>query len=178
MNLFKSEPIFKNVTTYNSKLYNKFIKFHNNKFGNKYMYFTIIICIFFVYCIIANFIAKNICISLIILFIMILFLYFRIYFPISNYKKTCRTFSKSKELNFTFTFYNNYFTITNSKKAKKDIPRIYYIKLYKIIEDENYFYLYLNEENATIIDKKGFILGTEKDFCNFLKKKCFFKFKK
>ena len=71
MNFFKDEPIFKNETIYNSKLYNKFIKFHNNKFGNRYMYFTIILCLFFIYCIIENFIAKNIWISLLLLLIMI-----------------------------------------------------------------------------------------------------------
>lgn len=178
MNLFKEEPIFKNVTTYNSKLYNKFIKFHNNKFGNKYVFFTIILCLLFIYCIIANFMVQNIWISLLLLLIMILFLYYRIYSPIYNYKKTCKTFSNSKEINFTFIFYNHYFKIINKNKNKKHISKFYYIKLHKIIEDKDFFYLYLNNENAALINKNGFILGKEEDFNIFIRKKCFFKYSK
>lgn len=178
MNFFKDEPIFKNETIYNSKLYNKFIKFHNNKFGNRYMYFTIILCLFFIYCIIENFIAKNIWISLLLLLIMILFIYYRIFRPIYTYKNTRKTFSKSKEIKFTFIFYNHYFKIINKNKKKNYTSKFYYINLHKIIEDKNYFYLYINDENAAIISKTGFVLGKEEDFNIFIRKKCFFKYSK
>ena len=178
MNLFKDTPIFKNETIYNSQIYNKFIKFHNNKFGNSYIFFTIIICLFLIYCIISNLIFKNIWISLLLLIFMIFFIYYRIYRPVYNYKKTCKIYSNSKELSFTFIFYNYYFKIINKSKKNKTYSKFYYFKLYKIIEDEEYFYLYTNKENAALINKKGFILGTEKDFREFIKKKCLFKYEK
>ncbi len=177
MNLVKKEPIFKNKTTYNSKLYNKFIQFHNNKFGNKYMFFTILVCLFFIYCIIANLIVKNILISLLLLLVTVLFLYIRIYKPISDYKKTCKTFSKSEEMNFTFIFYKYYFKIIDNENVKNS-AKIYYIKLRRVIVDKNFFYLYINDDTAALVSKTGFVLGREKDFNDFIRKKCFLKYSK
>lgn len=176
MNLLKNKPIFKNETTYNSKLYNKFIKFHNNKFGNKYIFSTIIVCILLLYCIISNITVQNILLSLALFLIMLAFLYYRIYIPISHYKKTRKTFLNSKDIKFNFIFYDYYFKIINNSKKQKTCSKLYYFKLQKVIEDENYFYLYITNNNAALIDKNGFTLGSEKDFKIFIKKKCFFKY--
>lgn len=172
MKIFNNKPIFKNVTTYDSKIYNNFVKFHNDKFGNKSMYFIILISLLFLYCIIANLISKNLLLALILFAIMVFYLYYKLYVPISNYKKTCKIYSKSNKQVFNFTFYNYFFKINNSK----DI--FYYFKLHRIIEDKKFFYLYIDNENAVLIDKNGFTLGNSKDFKNFIRKKCFFKYSK
>ena len=52
------KPLFKNKTTYNSKIYNQFIKFHGKKFSFSYNAYNIIMFILLLYCIILNIIEK------------------------------------------------------------------------------------------------------------------------
>ena len=56
--------------------------------------------------------------------------------------------------------------------------KIYYFKLYKVFETQDYFYLYLDEDTAFLVSKSGFKIGTPKDFSEFIKKKCIFKYSK
>ena len=66
MKINKPNILFKNVTTYTSKNYNQFLKFHNNKYEFSYNFYTIIMSILLGYCAIMNIKQKNI--SLIFLF--------------------------------------------------------------------------------------------------------------
>ena len=59
-----------------------------------------------------------------------------------------------------------------------DKTRVYYFKLHKVFETKDYFYLYLDEDTAFLVSKSGFKLGTPKDFSEFIKKKCIFKYSK
>ena len=78
--------------------------------------------------------------------------------------------NSKKETGFIFTFYKNYFTI--NKKT------IYYFKLFKVFETKDYFYLYIDEDTAALVSKKGFEIGTAEEFSNFIRKKCLLKFSK
>ena len=61
------------------------------------------------------------------------------------------------------------------KIEKKVYP---YLKLYKVFETQDYFYLYIDEEHAALVNKKGFKIGNVEAFTDFIKKKCLFKYSK
>ena len=167
LNLFK--PIFKNVTKYNAKNYNNFIQFHNDKFGNSYFFITLLFTILIIYIFVMNILNKNFVLCLILLCGLFLFLYFRLFVPVKEYKDNSKMLKNNKQLTYTFTFYKNFFTI--NKK------RYYYFSLHKVFETKDYFYLYINENNAALLSKDGFKLGNCNDFTNFIKKKCLLKYK-
>lgn len=164
------KPLFKNVTKYNSKNYNQFIKFHGEKFNFSYNMYTIVMSVLLIYCIVLNIIQKNIPFILLFLSMLILMFLFRMYFPMKRYQKTKKQFSKNKETSISFTFYKFYFSV-----GEKTFP---YMRLFKVFETKDYFYLYIDDENAVLVSKNGFKLGTAEEFSEFIKKKCFFKYKK
>lgn len=164
------KPLFKNITKYNSKNYEQFIKFHGEKFNFSYNMYTAVMSILLIYCIILNIMQKNIPFVLLFLALLILIFLFRMYLPMKRYQKTQKQYSKNKETSISFIFYKFYFTV-----GKKTFP---YMRLYKVFETKDYFYLYIDDENAVLISKNGFKMGTAEEFSEFIKKKCFFKYKK
>ena len=162
--------LFKNITIYNSKNYNQFIKFHGDKFNFSYNAYTLVILILILYCIVLNIIQKSLFLALLFLFMFAFIVVFRIYLPGKRYQKTKKKFAENKQSKITIDFYKFHFKI-----KQKIYP---YLKLYKIFETKDYFYLYLDEENAILVDKRGFKLGTSIEFADFIKKKCLFKYSK
>lgn len=162
------KPLFKNITKYTSKNYKEFAEFHSNKYSFSNNSYTLIMTILLLYCIIFNIKNGDFKLFFIFLLILIAFLIWRLYIPAKRYKKMQEEYKKNNVREFTFSFYKNYFTI--DKKA------FYYFKLFKVFETNEYFYLYVNEDNAALINKKGFEIGTAEDFSDFIKKKCFFKY--
>lgn len=71
----------------------------------------------------------------------------------------------------TYSFYDKYIQITNSK----DDIKLNYYKLYKIFETKNYFYLYINKNYSFVLSKDGFSIGSPNNFCKFIKKKIWYK---
>ena len=166
------KPLFKNVTKYTKKTYDEFLAFHKNKYGFRYISFTIIVTILILYCSISSFISKQYVLGLVFILLIIAFLEYRIYLPIYKYKKAFKKKNgKDKNiLTVTFSFYKNYFKINNN--------RVYYFNLHKIFETEDFFYLYITKENAALVNKKGFKIGNPDSFSEFIKKKCKFKYYK
>ena len=162
------KPLFKNITIYNSKNYNQFIKFHGEKFNFSYNAYTLVMLALMLYCIILNIIHKNFLLFLLFLAMFALTILFRMYLPVKRYQKTKKKFSENKQTSVTIDFFKLYFKI-----EQKVYP---YIKLYKVFETEEYFYLYLDEENAVLVNKNGFKLGTVEEFTDFIKKKALFKY--
>lgn len=164
------KPLFKNITIYNSKNYNQFIKFHGEKFNFSYNAYTLVMLALSLYCVILNIIQKNIILILLFLTIFALMIVFRIYLPGKRYQKTKKKFAEKKQTSITINFFKYYFKVEQ---------KVYtYLKLYKVFETKDYFYLYLDEENAVLVSKDGFKIGTTKDFSEFIKKKCLFKYSK
>ena len=124
--------------------------------------------ILLIYCIIFNIIEKNIQFALLFLALLVILLICRIYWPARRYQKTQKKYSTNKAENFEFCFYKHYFTMNG--KA------VYYFKLYKVFETNDYFYLYIDDEKAALLSKNGFKIGSASDFTNFIKKKCLFKY--
>ena len=164
------KPLFKNVTIYNSRNYNQFVKFHGEKFNLSYNMYTLAILALMFYCIILNIIQKNLLLFLVFFAMFVLTIVFRMYLPGRRYQKTKKTFAENKNTSVTIDFYKFYFKIED-----KVYP---YFKLYKVFETKDYFYLYVDEENAALASKTGFKVGTVEEFTNFIKKKCLFKYNK
>lgn len=164
------KPLFKNVTKYNNKNYEQFLEFHSKKYSFSHNFYTITMILLLVYCIVFNITQKNLSMFLLFLLLLIVFLFIRIYLPVKRYQKTKKQIAKNKENNFAFSFYNLYFTLNETT--------FYYFKLYKVFETNDYFYLYINEDNAAMVSKNGFKVGTSEEFSKFIKKKCLLKYSK
>ena len=164
------KPLFKNITIYNSKNYNQFVKFHGEKFNFSYNAYTLLMLSLMLYCIILNIIHKNIALFLLFLVMFSLAIFFRMILPAKKYKKTKKKFAENKQTMVSIDFFQLYF-----KVEKKIYP---YFKLYKVFETEEYFYLYADKENAVLVNKNSFKLGTVEEFTEFIKKKCLFKYSK
>ena len=169
MKINKTKVLFKNITTYNNKNYAQFLKFHNDKYEFSYNSYTIIMSILLIYCVIINIKNKNILTTLLFILLLISFVLLRFYLPLRRLKKTKENIRKSSTSIHTFFFYDYY--------LKVDKQIIYYFKLYKIFETKDYFYLYINQDYALMLDKNGFQIGTVEDFRSFIKRKCLFKYK-
>ena len=169
MKINKPNILFKNVTTYTSKNYNQFLKFHNDKYEFSYNFYTIIMSIILGYCAIMNIKQKNISLIFLFTFLFIGFIALRLYLPVRRLKKTKENIKKVSNSTHTFLFYDYYLKVGKQT--------IYYFKLYKIFESKDYFYLYINQDYALMLDKKGFQIGTVEDFRSFIKRKCLFKYK-
>ena len=166
----KQEILFKNVTKYTTKNYDQFIEFHNKKYNFSNNFYTIIMTILLIYCIILNIKQKSIPLILLFVALLIGFLLWKIYFPMKRYQKTQKNLANFKETGFIFSFYDLYFLV--------DKKPIYYFKLYRVFETKDYFYLYINPDYAMLVSKKGFEIGTAEEFNKFIKKKCLFKYRK
>lgn len=162
------EPLFKNVTKYTANNYKEFAEFHNNKYSFSHNVYTLVMSILLLYCVIINIKNKDILLILLFLLLLILFLVWRLYIPNKRYQKMKEKYKNNKTAEFEFSFYKHYFTI--NKKT------LYYFKLFKIFETNDYFYLYVDEDNAALVSKKGFEIGSADEFSNFIKKKCLLKY--
>ena len=162
------EPLFKNITIYNSKNYNQFIKFHGEKFNFSYTLYTLTILILIIYCIVLNILKKNIILALLFFAILGLIIFLRMYMPSVRHQKTKTDFEKNAETSVTIDFYKLYFKIEQKK--------YFYFKLYKIFETKEYFYFYIDDEHAVLVGKKGFKIGSVEEFKKFIKKKCLLKY--
>ena len=132
--------------------------------------YTLVMLVLMLYCVILNIIQKNILLFPLFVAMFILTIVFRMYLPAKRYQKTKKKFAQSKQTSVTINFYKFYFKIEQKV--------FQYMKLYKVFETKDYFYLYINEENAVLVSKNGFKLGTAEEFTEFIKKKCLFKYSK
>ena len=151
--------LFKNKTKYTENSYKKFLEFHSNKF-----LFTFIILYFFNHFYLQAFLA---------MILLALFLVLKIIKPTLKVKKDFESDKIQNEKIFKFIFCKNYLKIYNNLKYDK----VKYTKLYKIFETTDFFYLYVDDENSLLVDKKGFYYGTADEFSKFLKKNYWFKYK-
>ena len=158
--------LFKNVTKYNKENCNNFINFHTNKYGKRELIKYIVMFLVFIYIFIFNIIYKNWYFLLALILIGTL-----IYFT-SKQKQEKQRKERKKVKEYTFFFYKRYIKI----KYRREYDRILYFNIKKIFETEKNFFLYTDDTHSLILDKDGFVVGNEKDFSEFIKKKCPFKY--
>lgn len=165
------EILFKNKTKYTKQSYEKYLQFHQNKYGNKYKFNTIVIILLICFCLIMNLKYNNYSTAIILIIALIAFCFYRLFYPVKKVKKELKTEKFEKEKEFTFTFYDKFFVISDKKFSEQ----IRYWKLHKVYETKDFFYLYINKEHAFLLDKSAFTKGDISKFLQFLKKKIWYK---
>lgn len=158
--------LFKNTTKYDKENCDNFVNFHNNKYGKKELIKIILMSICALYMFIYNMALKNWLFLIVVILICI-----GIYFIAKRKKENKKEKQKNKE--FTFFFHERYIKI----KYKRQFERMHYFEIKKIFETSENFFLYTDEKHSLILDKEGFSVGTPKEFSEFIKRKCPFKYK-
>lgn len=164
--------LFKNKTKYNTKVYEQYLNFHQNRFGFSYDIYTIFITILLFICMFLQIKYGYWYLSILFLIIIIGFIYYRFFYPVKQISNELHSEKFQKEKEFSFVFFEDHFEIRN--KIYRDIS--YYNKLKHIYETKDFFYLYINKDYAYLLSKSGFITGTPNNFANFIRKKCFFRY--
>ena len=165
------EILYKNKTKYTKETYEKYLQFHQNKYGNKYTFTTIVTIMLLCFCIITNFQYSNQLAEFILLIVLIIFCFYRFFHPVKIIKKELKTEKIEKEKEFTFEFYEKFFTISDAENTEK----IQYWKLYKVYKTDESFYLYIDKNHAFLLNKNKFTKGNTAEFLKFLKRKTWFK---
>ena len=119
------EPLFINKTKYSKQVYKKFIEFHQNKYGRQYSLYTIVVVLLFIFCLAMQIIYDNFQLASIFILAIILFLLWRFFHPIKELKDELKSDKLQEEQTFTFSFYPNFFIISNGSEKNK----CYYWKL-------------------------------------------------
>ena len=65
--------LYKNKTKYTKEVYSKFLQFHQNKFGNKYTFSTVVTILLLCFCIITNLQYYHKSVAFILLIFLIIF---------------------------------------------------------------------------------------------------------
>lgn len=166
--------LFKNKTKYTEQIYSDFLEFHNDKFGLKESFYILFVGMLILFCTILYLYNHYYLHSFLCLLILLFFLYWKILRPINEVKKDFNSEKITKEKTFKFIFCDNYFKVFDNLQYSN----LKYSKLYKVFENNEFIYLYLDNEHALILNKNGFYYGEKEDFSKFIKKKCWYKYKK
>ena len=166
--------LFVNKSVYTSEVYAEFLRFHNRRYNFSYWAYTVIWAIVLFFCIIVAFGSQMRIQGVLITAILVCFVGYRVIRPKFIVERELKSDKVSEKSANTFSFYDSRIGIANAngKFSYK------YIMLRRVFETDSFFYLYVSKENAFLIDKKGFSLGTAEEFSRFIRNKCKFKYKK
>ena len=159
--------LFKNTTRYTKAVYDKFLVFHRKKYHFTYTAYTAIVVAFILFGLILQVKYHNFSIAIALCCVLTFFLLWRFFRPISEVSKEYKSDKIQKEKEFTFKFYEKFFTVED----KKEISKIKYYKLYKVFETSDFFYLYIDKTHSFLIDKSKFKKNNPFEFSSFIKKK-------
>lgn len=170
----KQKVLFKNATTYTKDIYVEFLNFHSKTYSLSYLLYTVFWTALLLLCIYLSFGIGNIFQGLVLTLGLIVFIAYRVYRPKMIVKRENNSDKFTSNNTNTFKFFDKNFEVKNNNGS------FYYryFALHRIFEAKDFFYLYVNRENAFLISKSAFSLGTSDDFSKFIKKKCGIKFKK
>lgn len=165
--------LFKNRTKYTKEIYNNFLIFHNNHYKYSYTLYTAIISFSILFLICFQVKIHNTNISIILCAVLAIFIFWRIFHPILKVSKEYKSDKIQNAKEYTFKFYEKKFTVEDNTT----ISHSKYSNLYKIFETESFFYLYIDRTHSLLLEKDRFIKGNSEEFSNFIKKKCWYKYK-
>lgn len=168
------EILFKNTTKYTKETYKQFVEFHSKKYNFQYTLFNVIIIALILFCIVLQVSYKYYEIAILTCIVFTCFCLYRYFHPISVVSKELKGKTIAEEKSFTFKFYEKYFKVFD----KLDSNTVKYYKLRRAFETKDFFYLYIDKTHAFIINKENFSIGKPTDFSEFIKKKCFLRYKK
>lgn len=167
------EFLFENKTKYSEKLYNSFIKDYAKEYSKSDRFFVFYNVLFFSLCSYIAFNEKQIVLGICVLIGTILFLGYNIAKPYIKKKKNKKSDKVSGNFVNSYKFGQNYFEVNNPEGNAK----VSYLKIYRVIETKDYFYIFLTKEDAFIVAKIGFTKGNVLDFSSFIQKKTRFKYR-
>ena len=78
--------LFKNTTKYSKECYENFLIFHNKKFGISSNLYTLVIVLLITFCLVLQYKSGNIKLAFVFILALILFLLWRIFYPIKEVK--------------------------------------------------------------------------------------------
>lgn len=162
---------FQNTTAYNLQEYKKFVEFHAEKYNFRYLFYTLFISVLLIFCMIAQFSYGKILLGISFIFVLVIFLCYRFLHPLYLTKKEATSAKVQKKMENTYTFYDHFVIIFNGKERVK----LGYSKFYKIFEESDRFYLYLDKNHSYVLLKNNFSIGKPEDFYGFMKKKLWIK---
>ncbi len=167
------DKLFENKTKYSTDDYIEFLKFHNRKFNFYYMAYTAFWVFLLLFCIIICFRSGSRIQGVLITIILVSFVCYRTIKPKMIVDNEIKSDKYGEDSTNTFSFYEKDFEVKNKKGRFKYRYSIFR----KIYETNNFFYLYVSKENAFLVSKNTFSLGSTEDFAKFIKQKCKFKYK-
>lgn len=169
----RNKELFKNKTKCTKKEYDTFVAVHSKE--NSPMEFSKMAFYVFLGIIIFVLSILNKEYKLTIVLFIWLILYITVSFTLS--KKRMENQEKSdrllKEYVNTYKFYKYYFKTETPDGTAETL----YFKIYKVIETETNFYIYISQDYAFIVSKDGFIDCESSEFAKFLRKKIKLKYK-
>lgn len=165
--------LFTNTTKYTKAMYDKYLTFHSTIYHFSYLAYTTIVVAFILLCLILQIKSHNFTIAILICCGLSSFILWRFFRPVSEISKEYKSDKIQKEKEFTFRFYEKFFTSEDDKEFSK----IKYYQLYKVFETMDFFYLYIDKTHAFLIDKSKFKKDNPSEFSSFIKKKCWWKFR-
>lgn len=166
--------LFKNTTKYTKSVYNKFLAFHSKKYHFYYVAYTAIIVAFILLALTLQVKSHNFSLAILLCCGLTAFVLWRFFRPISDISKEYKSEKIKNEKEFTFCFYEKFFTIEDDKEFSK----MKYYQLYRAFETMDFFYLYIDKKHSFLIDKSKFKKNNPSDFSKFIKKKCWWCYKK
>ena len=165
--------LFKNKTRYTYDLYAKYNVFHSetnfimNNLYNAIMVFGIL------FLIIMQVVHHNY--EMVTLFgvLLTILIAWRLFYPMFIGQREVTSDKITKEKEYTFTFYDNYFTIEDENY----IHKMKYKDLFRVRINHEYSYLYTDRKNSYILDNSTFLHGSFSSFKPFLRKKVGWRYK-
>ena len=165
--------LFKNTTKYTKAIYDEFLAFHRKKYHFSYLCYTLFVVAFLLFSLILQVKYHNFTLAILFCFVLTAFLLWRFFHPIYTVNKEYQSDTIQKEKEYTFKFYEKFFTIQD----KREISKIKYYQLYKVFETSTFFYLYIDKTHSFLLDKTKFKNNSSNDFSHFIHKKCWWNFK-
>ena len=167
------EEIFENKTRYSQKEYDVFLKEYKKEYASSEYASMIFYILFFGLCMIFAFKEKETVLGIVLLIGLVIYIWYRLIRPVIRTEKDRKSPKLSGNFINTYKFYKNYFNVENPEGK----AQIFYFKLYRVVETNQYIYIYISRENAFIVSKNGFTNGNPREFSKFIKKKVLFKYK-
>ncbi len=172
--VIKLKLLFENTTKHSKAIYDKFLTFHRNKYKLTYTIYTILVIAFILFGMILQIQYHNFGIAILLCCGLTFFILWRLFHPVSEVSKEYKSDKIQKQKEYTFKFYDKYFTVQDNK----ELFEIKYFKLYRVFEVSDFFYLYLDKRHAFLVDKAKFKNNNPTEFSRFIKKKCWWNYQK
>lgn len=167
------EELFENKTKYLQEEYETFLKVHQKEYAASEYAYILFNLIFFGCCAAIAFKEKEIILGIVLVVGLLIYIWYKFFRPARRMQEDLESEKLSGNFVNTYKFYKKYFKVENTEGN----AQLAYIGLYRVVETNENYYIYISRDNAFIVSKKGFTKGNEKEFSKFIRGKVFMKYK-